>query len=100
MMRKSLLWVAMVAFAQTGCGEALPGDHDSELPSVGSEEQGIINGSLDQTHQAVVAYLHGSKCTATIVHVAGNVGYALTAGHCINNNLGKLYQGFNHNYPT
>lgn len=100
MMRKSLLWVAMVAFAQTGCGEALPGDHDSELPSVGSEEQGIINGSLDQTHQAVVAYLHGSKCTATIVHVAGNVGYALTAGHCINNNLGKLYQGDNHNNPT
>jgi MYXO-CTERM domain-containing protein len=63
---------------------------------VATAQEGIVNGSLDTTHQAVVAWLHGSKCTATIVDVVGNEGYALTAAHCVNGNNGVLRQGNNH----
>jgi hypothetical protein len=75
-----------------GCGET-PGPEQ-----VARSTAPIINGQLDTSHQAVVAYLKGSKCTATIVHVdvgTGN-GYALTAAHCIGGQLGNLRQGDNH----
>ncbi|MEM6787286.1 MAG: trypsin-like serine protease [Myxococcota bacterium] len=57
----------------------------------------IVNGALDTTHDAVVAWLHGSKCSATIIAVDGNTGYALTAAHCLGPPNGTLRQGPNHN---
>jgi hypothetical protein len=67
----------------------------------GSER--IVNGSVDTTHQAVVAYLFGNAhCTATIVHTEGNDGYALTAGDCFGQDFGSIRQGdtFNAGYVS
>jgi len=85
--------VGMVLAALGGCSE--PRD-DGSFEIVGSSEDAIVNGSPDTTHQAVVAYLKGGKCTATIVDVVGNQGYALTAAHCVGGSLGNLRQGDNH----
>lgn len=63
---------------------------------VGHADQEIVNGSADATTDAVVAYIKGSKCSATIVHRDGSTGYALTAAHCIGGQLGQLRQGDNH----
>jgi MYXO-CTERM domain-containing protein len=72
-------------------------DESSDWPeeNFGAAEQGIVNGSLDTTHAAVVTWLHGSKCSATIIGVNGGTGYALTAAHCVGGGLGNLYQGNN-----
>jgi len=54
---------------------------------------GIIGGSLDTTHDAVVYYAHdNSACTATIVAKNGTTGYALTAAHCVGGSNGQLIQ--------
>ena len=72
--------------------------YDGEEVADGS--WGIINGSLDTTHQAVVRWQKGgSQCSATIVHVSGSTGYALSAGHCAGGQLGTLRQGNNANNP-
>ncbi|HHH11382.1 MAG TPA: hypothetical protein ENK23_04840, partial [Sorangium sp.] len=83
------LWTALV-------GACSPGDFPSD-GSLETSSDAIINGVEDTTHQAVVAYLHGAKCSATIIAVDGNIGYALTAAHCIDNTAGVLRQGNNHN---
>ncbi|MBW2455004.1 MAG: S1 family peptidase [Deltaproteobacteria bacterium] len=64
---------------------------------LGTQTDAIVGGSADITHQAAVAYMHGSKCTATIIHMSGSTGYALTAGHCVGGALGTLRQGNNYN---
>jgi len=71
-------------------------DDPHETTVVARAESAIINGSPDTDHPAVVAYLQGGKCSATIVHVDGSNGYALTAAHCISGQNGKLRQGENH----
>lgn len=69
---------------------------EKEDTATRSFDRAIINGSLDTTNQAVVAYLsNGAVCTATIVAKQGSQGYALTAGHCIGGQLGVLRQGNN-----
>ena len=89
----------MAAFAMLFAGAACAGP-DGELfdgyEALGASEDEIVNGSPDTTHQAVVAWLKGSKCTATIVDVVGGNGYALTAAHCVGGSLGNLRQGNNH----
>jgi len=70
-----------------------------EKGAIGEVGSPIVNGQLDTTHDAVVAWLHGSKCSATIVHVDGGTGYALTAAHCLGGSNGTLRQGTNHNNP-
>jgi hypothetical protein len=74
---------------------AMLGCHDPG-PAPSSEATPIINGTPDSTYAPVVAYLHGGKCSATIVHVDGDTGYAVTAAHCISGQLGLLRQGDNH----
>ncbi len=68
-----------------------------EQGPLGAVSSPIVNGQLDTTHEAVVAWIHGSKCSATIVHVDGSTGYALTAAHCVGGSNGTLRQGENHN---
>lgn len=49
-----------------------------------TREDGIYYGSLDTTHQAVVAVSrNGAWCSGTIVAVSGTNGYVLTAAHCL-----------------
>lgn len=81
--------------AVLGCGGERP--TDEEL--VANEADGIVGGSLDTTHQAVVAWIHGGKCSATIIKVntMTGVGHALTAGHCVPGVNGELRQGNDHN---
>lgn len=88
--------VGLVAVAPA-CGV---GEWDS--PSEGSAvaTQPIIGGSPDTQHQAVVAWLHNGKCTATIIDVVGGNGYALTAAHCVNGTSGNLRQGDDHASPN
>ena len=72
-----------------------------ERERIGAEDDAIINGTVDLLHSAVVAYLHdGSKCSATMIMVKGNVGWALTAGHCIGQSLGQINVGTDHNNPA
>jgi len=66
---------------------------------LGTSTSPIVNGQLDSSHEAVVAWIHGSKCSATIVAVQGSTGYALTAAHCVGGSNGTLRQGSNHNSP-
>src|SRR5262245_37885328 len=67
------------AFAVGCSGEP----HGDEAPTTYTAD-GIINGTLDTTHQAVTALFGDqNQCTATIVAVKGNYGFALTAAHCV-----------------
>lgn len=76
------------ALLASGCsglaGHQEPGDDDWQEPEqVARTRSGIINGQVDTTHAAVVAAFGSqSGCTATIIHKAGSVAYALSAGHC------------------
>lgn len=88
-MRSSLALTLLATLTLAACGPVEEG-------GLGSESDAIVFGQLDTTHQAVVAYLTNSKCSATIIDVVGNQGYAITAAHCINNNMGVLRQGDNH----
>ncbi|HQB46521.1 MAG TPA: S1 family peptidase, partial [Polyangiaceae bacterium] len=74
-----------------------------------SREQAIYYGSVDTTHQAVVALSVGpGMCSGTIVHVSGNTGYVLTAAHCLVSsgtkplpaNQVKILMGNNYMSPT
>jgi len=90
-------WLGLLALALGGVGCSTEGGMFDEV--LGTQTDAIVGGSADTVHQAAVAYLHGGKCTATIIHVSGSTGYALTAGHCIYGALGNLRQGNNHNNP-
>lgn len=70
--------------AVTGCSSQMPVD-PQETSSVASP---IIGGAADTTHDAVVAIIsqqgnQAGACTGTIVKVNGQVGYVLTAAHCV-----------------
>ncbi|MCA9623775.1 MAG: hypothetical protein KC731_32355, partial [Myxococcales bacterium] len=90
------LGLLMLVAGSWACTAPTPGPEGDEEVAAASDE--VFGGSLDTTHQAVVAWLNGGKCTATIVAVQGNQGYALTAAHCVpgGGNLGNLRQGNNH----
>jgi len=87
--------VCVVGLAAAGCQEQA----GSGFEDVAQAELSIVGGSNDTTHQAVVAWIHNGKCSATIVARQGSTGYALTAAHCVNGNAGELRQGNNHNNP-
>src|SRR5215471_19057995 len=80
MHRVAFAFAALACAAVVGCsGEGLV-----DRQRTGEAEEGIIDGTLDTTHQAVVALFGAqSECTATIVAVSGGYGYALTAAHCV-----------------
>ncbi len=66
------------------------------------QAQPIIGGTLDTTNPATV-YLEGQMgnqgyaCSGTIIAVNGNVGYVLTAGHCVAGTITNVYIGSNLN---
>jgi hypothetical protein len=65
----------------TAC--AAPADPAPPNEKVAAAREPIVAGSLDTTHQAVVAVLGTqSACTGTIIQLNGSIGYALTAAHC------------------
>ena len=72
------------------CG-ASPDAAPERLAKVGDA---IIGGTLDTTHQAVVALCDNyCFCTATIIAVSGSTGYALTAAHCLSSGADVVVQG-------
>lgn len=91
--------LAVLGFA-TGCGVSSEGLDAFE--AVGQDESAIINGTLDTTHQAVVAYFgkNNSGCTATIIAVEGSTGYALTAAHCVVDPPALLVEGNDYQTAT
>jgi len=60
---------------------------------LGEQQSALTNASVDTEHQAVVA----TGCSATILHVDGADGYALTAGHCYGGDT--IRQGDDKNAP-
>lgn len=80
-MRRLVLGLSVVSclFA-AGCSPETP----RPAEQVRSVPLGIINGSPDTTHTAVVAIFgNQSVCSGTVVAVVGNDGYVLTAAHCV-----------------
>jgi MYXO-CTERM domain-containing protein len=80
-MRRLVLGLSVISclFA-AGCTPEAP----RPAEQVRSVPLGIINGSLDTTHTAVVAiFSNQSVCSGTIVAVVGDEGYVLTAAHCV-----------------
>lgn len=85
--------LTVLVSAATACTEG--GDAGRE--AVGAADDAIVGGNADTTHDAVVAWIHGSKCSATIIATQGATGYALTAAHCVGGAAGTLRQGDDHN---
>ena len=89
MRRRTLLAFPLLALA-VACSSTIPpaeGDDDDDVREVASA---IINGSIDTTHEAVVAVIsqaggEGGACTGTIVKVdaARKIGWVVTAAHCV-----------------
>ena len=80
-MRRLVLGLSVISclFA-AGCSPEAP----RPAEQVRSVPLGIINGSADTTHTAVVAiFSNQSVCSGTIVAVDGDSGYVLTAAHCV-----------------
>lgn len=76
-MRRVLSCLALMAVV--GCGGNR--DQNEELGENASE---IINGSVNTTHDAVVACFGGMQgCTGTVVHHDGFNAFVLTAAHCM-----------------
>lgn len=81
----------LVAFAALAASACSSGDVPAGTEAVtGSVASPIINGTLDTTHQAVVAIISeaGNQqglCTGTIfkVDAATKIGWVLTAAHCV-----------------
>jgi hypothetical protein len=97
MLRSPLPGVLLALLSLTACGEERPAFEP--LP-VGRIEFPVINGTVDNTHPAVVAVAGGnSACSATIVHVdaQSGIGHALTAAHC--NGMQVVLQGVDYNDP-
>ena len=87
----------LVVLSAASCGQTSPRGPVERTETSG---QAIINGELDTTRQAVVRYqVNGSKCSATIFHVDGSTGYALSAAHCVDGGLGELLQGDDASMP-
>jgi len=89
----ALASAGFVALAGSIFGCASGGEPPEEEPTrVGSH--GIVGGTVDPGHDAVVFYLTGGggQCTATIVARSGSTGFALTAAHCISGGNGQLAQ--------
>lgn len=84
--------LSVPAFVLVACGAVAACSTQTQAPPVASESQSrIIGGKVDTTHPSVVALIQqGAKnsaaaCTATIIKtdVTKQVGYVLTAAHCV-----------------
>ncbi len=99
-MRRVLLGCASLFIAQTvACNLEDPAP--AEKP-VAHQSLPIIGGTQDNVNSATV-YLEGIEqgqgysCSGTIIAVNGNVGYVLTAGHCVAGTIQTVVIGANLN---
>jgi secreted trypsin-like serine protease len=85
---RRLIFGLFTAFAVTsGCAA----ERDDAPEALAEAPSTIINGAVDNEHDAVVAVFGSqSACSATIIHADGSFGYALTAAHCFG--FGPLYE--------
>lgn len=76
------LFVAVASAALVACGSSDAADANAAFSQLG---QPIIGGTLDTDHSAVMLLAHrsGFVCTGTVIHVAGQTAYLLTAAHCV-----------------
>ena len=90
-MRRVAFLLVGLCFAASGVACSSARERAPEPEATGSASAPIINGTLDTTHDAVVAILtqssqdQGSGCTGTIVKVDGakHIGWVVTAAHCV-----------------
>lgn len=77
--RQGSITVPVLAWALGACGS--PAD---EL-AISQLEQPILGGVVDNAHPAVMLLAHraGFLCTGTVIHVERDMGYLLTAAHCV-----------------
>jgi MYXO-CTERM domain-containing protein len=76
----ALACLATLLGALGACSKAAP----PEEARTERREEPIVYGTLDTTNDsAVYVQLSNSACTGTIVAKDGNVGYVLTAAHCV-----------------
>lgn len=79
-----------------GCELSVCLDKDQILEAVGSEQSPIIGGDEDVSNRATLALFlttpAGDRglCSATSIARQGNVGYALTAAHCVQGTVDYL----------
>lgn len=85
--RSSILGISLSALVVVACGGAGEPRPDEQTKQ---SQSAIINGALDTTHQAVVAIVlqsgrQDALCSGTIVKVdpQTNIGWVLTAAHCV-----------------
>lgn len=91
-MRPTVLAVALLLQA---CAAPAPD------AGVGLHRLGIVGGSADTTHDAVVALLGDEgDCSGTIIHVAGGEGVVLTAAHCLGVAPDAVVLGDDHASPS
>ncbi|HTV17378.1 MAG TPA: trypsin-like serine protease [Polyangiaceae bacterium] len=74
--------VSCAASALFACGSTDVADANEDFSQLG---QPILGGTLDTEHSAVMLLAHrsGFVCTGTVIHVAAQMGYLLTAAHCV-----------------
>jgi hypothetical protein len=77
-----------------GCSD---GPRSVPIP-IGKIEDPIVGGTLDHTHQAVVAVFGSSSaCTGTIISKAEPYAFVLTAAHCVDDAPQQVIQGDDYN---
>lgn len=87
---RSLLLLAVPVIAIVAACSSSESTSRPSPEAVGQAASPIINGSLDTTHQAVVALIlqqgnEGGLCSGSIVKVDAvrHIGWVLTAAHCV-----------------
>ncbi|HUT99812.1 MAG TPA: trypsin-like peptidase domain-containing protein [Myxococcota bacterium] len=85
MFRKMIpLFLMCSAAAVMSCSQTDLSQRPERPKHIDYTQSGIINGSLDTTHQAVVAVLaSNAACSGTIIEKNGNNLFVLTAAHCV-----------------
>jgi hypothetical protein len=87
--RPAICLVALLGLVPAGCSFELCVDEDAALERLGDAASPIIGGEPDLVNDATLALLltndDGSRalCSASMIHRRGDVGYALTAAHCV-----------------
>lgn len=83
----------------SGCAVEVCEDvSDSDDEAVGPAEQAIVGGTVDEVNRSTVALLlrnaDGSRglCSGTVIARRGELGYVLTAAHCVGGSVEAIYE--------
>jgi len=89
--------LALALSTLTGCTDD---DPRFDPANIGEANLPIINGDVDNEHDAVVlVFSNNSACTGTIIDVIGSDAYVLTAAHCFDGQVQGIAIGDNYNNP-